>query len=622
MSQEDIDAELLALGGGGSDSESDDEGQIDATQMIPDRSPTPEPVVKASVEKHDDAPRRGVAQKIRPKRGAKAAAARRRQQSVEEDGEASDPASPRSPSLDAMQQSSSEIDAPGSPAADDDAPLYPLEGKFLSTKDRSEILDLPEIEREEILAERAQLVTRRQQDLQLKRAIAATRQKADGHHKRKAAAAEIDDDNTRKTSRPRVEKAGRTALDDYKLAREQKGAAKNRSDNRRDRRDDRSASLSDRDADGESEVEWAREPEAAPKMDDPPANLRELDRARVGRTNFSHYCFTPDFDARIKGCYVRVCIGPDREHPGRNAYRMAQIKGFTEGKPYTLTAANGKPFLTDVYALVSQGSSSKPYPFLACSDSHLTAPEFERYIATLRKENLRPPTRSQVARKLDDIKAIIDHQWSDVDIGARLARIRDLAKKYDPSNIFAQSRAKLQDRKALAEESGDNEELSRVEAELAALTDKEAAASQASPSKTNSIAASKKSTTEQDRLARLNIQTRMDNRDAVHKALVEEKRKRDRARAAAHKEAERLKAEEAEKLTNGGSLKVPGLGDLFGESDGSRAGTPRAGTPQPGGVKKLNGRVVRKGKFGQVGGRSKMDDEVIASMDLGIDIEI
>lgn len=80
MSADDVDEELMALVGGDS---SDDEGEIDATQQIDDRSPTPEAApVKSSVEKGaDSGPRRGVAQKVKPKRGKKA---RRRESSEEE----------------------------------------------------------------------------------------------------------------------------------------------------------------------------------------------------------------------------------------------------------------------------------------------------------------------------------------------------------------------------------------------------------------------------------------------------------------------------------------------------------------------------------------------------------
>jgi RNA polymerase-associated protein RTF1 len=246
-----------------------------------------------------------------------------RDSSVYADLSYSSPGSPVSDNSRDLGQSDSEGDAQGE-VSDDEAPLYPFEGQFQSATDKAHILGLPEIEREEILADRASHVTRRQQDLQLKRALAATREKARSHNKRKAN--DDLDDGMRKSSKAKTEK--RSALDDYKRAREQREAGKTRVDSRRDPRDDRSASYaSDRDADGESdEVEWA-EPSSEYKRDEPPADIRDFNRAHVGRSNFAKVCFYPNFENAVKGCFARVSVGPDRQ-TGQNVYRMAQIKGM------------------------------------------------------------------------------------------------------------------------------------------------------------------------------------------------------------------------------------------------------------------------------------------------------
>lgn len=217
-----------------------------------------------------------------------------------------------------MHDSDAEADAPGE--VEEDAALFPVEGRFHSKADRDHILSLPEIEREGILAERAEEVERRRQDLILKKALSAS---SANKQKRKAATAELEDGNRRNT-RPKTDK--RTALDDYKRAREQKGAERSRLDADRERRDERSpSSASDRDADGESEVEWA-EPSSTGRRDEPPPELKDFQRCRVGRSNFARVCFYPGFEEAIKGCFARVSIGVNRE-TGQNQYRMTQIKG-------------------------------------------------------------------------------------------------------------------------------------------------------------------------------------------------------------------------------------------------------------------------------------------------------
>lgn len=232
----------------------------------------------------------------------------------------SSPSPAASLDADGIDESEGEADAPAED--DDDAPLYPLEGKFVSSSDRAHIMSLPEIEREGILADRAEEVSRRQQDLQLRKQLQRG-QAAANKHKRKAAAAELED-GSRRSTRPKTEKA--SALDNYRRAREQKGAERRELESGRDRRDERSpSSASDRDADGESEVEWA-EPSSSRHRDEPPAELRDFERCRVGRSNFSKVCFYPGFEDAIKGCYARVSIGLNRE-TGQNMYRMTQIKG-------------------------------------------------------------------------------------------------------------------------------------------------------------------------------------------------------------------------------------------------------------------------------------------------------
>lgn len=243
---------------------------------------------------------------------------------------------------DAMIESEASSPAPAEASPVDDGPAYPLEGVYLDVQDRSYIQSLPEIERESILAERAAENTKRQQDIQLKKALAATQAAASKHQKRKAGAADLDDDaGQRKSSRAKVEK--RSVLDDYKKAREAKGADRTsrldpRSARDRRRRSRSRSSASDRDADGESEVEWA--PETSSRREEPPADLKDFDRCRVGRSNFAKVCFYPNFENTMKGCFARVSIGMNRD-TGENMYRMTQIKG-EQSKPSTLLSTTNR----------------------------------------------------------------------------------------------------------------------------------------------------------------------------------------------------------------------------------------------------------------------------------------
>lgn len=293
--------------------------------------------------------------------------------------------------------------------------------------------------------------------------------------------------------------------------------------------------------------------------------------------------------------------------------------GFTEGKPYKLTTSNGRQFTTDQYALVAHGSSERPWPFLACSDGKVTDAEFDRYISALEKDNMRAPSRKFINSKLDDIHALLNHNWTEADIQAKISKQSAMEKKYDPANAANLQREKINKRRAIAQDEDDAEEVAKCDAELAALENQKLNGASRPSQPRDSPANNKQKAMEHERLQKLNIQTRRTNAEEVRKALVEERRKIQKAReeAIAKARAEKAKAAEAAKKAEE---------NLFGEnSDVSRLGTPavdapkrsRTSTPAVGGVGKKPA-----GPIGAIKGKPKMDDDVIGSMDLGIDIEI
>jgi RNA polymerase-associated protein RTF1 len=239
-----------------------------------------------------------------------------------------------------MSESDAASDSEGaSEDAEEDRPIFPYEKLYYSAKDKEEIMALPEIQREQILSERAQEVDRRNQDLALRRLL-ASRERDEARRvkksKRKASVADLEE-GQRKSSRQKTTLGGRKvgeaseAIEAYKRQREKKG--KRDELRRRDMAAGEAAPAkdeapSDKDAEGESEVEWDnRERSPSPPKDDPPADLRDIQRARVGRTNFAQVCFYPGFDEAISGCYARVNIGPNRD-TGINEYRLCLIKSM------------------------------------------------------------------------------------------------------------------------------------------------------------------------------------------------------------------------------------------------------------------------------------------------------
>lgn len=279
--------------------------------------------------------------------------------------------------------------------------------------------------------------------------------------------------------------------------------------------------------------------------------------------------------------------------------------GFTEGKPYQLEASNGKHFTTDQYAIVAQGPHEKPWPFHACSDSTFTEVEYNRFVDTLQKDNMRLPSRKFLTTKLDAIHSLLNQNFTEETLQIKFAKQRAMEQKYDPVHIAKQKRRDVTKRRHEAELAGDAEEVLRCDAELEALDNTGSSVNGSGKPKLPSA-----KPLHQDHMAKLNQNNRTRNAQEVRQALILERKKLLKEREA----AERKKAAAARLSEK----------DLFGETpDGSRAGTPangastpkksRAGTPQV--------TAVRKGPIGALK-QKNLDDDVIGSLDLGIDVEI
>lgn len=235
-----------------------------------------------------------------------------------------------------MEESDSDRDDDddGPPARAADVP-YPLEGKYVDEADKRRIMAMSQLDREEILGQRAEDMSRANFTAEL------ARRAANLHNDRKRKLDSPDPDDAR---RPKVKARVNDKLEEYKRNREQRGQQRDR-DNDRDNDTDRrparrrsSSAPSDLDADGESDVEWDdadRDRDRAPAKarDELPATLRDFEAVRVGRGFFSEVCFYPGFDDAVTGTFGRVGVGQDPQR--RTMYKMAQIKGASFLFPFT-----------------------------------------------------------------------------------------------------------------------------------------------------------------------------------------------------------------------------------------------------------------------------------------------
>ena len=306
----------------------------------------------------------------------------------------------------------------------------------------------------------------------------------------------------------------------------------------------------------------------------------------------------------------------------------------------------GRPVLTDQYVVVTQGKQEKEWPFSACSDSKFSdvclarsndhhnetnnaQREYDRYKTQLQQDAVRPPTLSFLAGKCTNIQDLLDRKWSDEDINARLRRINAVTSALG-------ERDRLQKARKAAEGEFDESAIAKIDAQLAALESRLPAANK--PTAPRPL-------TQQEKLAARNLANRKANRDDIRKAQIADRR-REQALAEAvargeksgntharHKTVVKVfhtRDEEKEKATEDSELDA-----LFGASaDVSARASPApttaisavssqstaATTPKP-----ASAHLQPSVKAGLgIGGlkKRKQDEDLMAAMDLGIEIDI
>ncbi|KAK4100038.1 hypothetical protein N658DRAFT_497753 [Parathielavia hyrcaniae] len=622
----DIDDELLALAGGDVSSGEEEEPM----DMSRDESRPPSPAPASSKEK--DPALRGVAAKKTASKKARRRASRSDDESDEEGEASSPPASPSSQMSAPMDESDSDSDAPPNRArdADDDMNQYPVEGLFKSHEEKARIMSMREIEREQILAERREENERVRQNRML-RQLKVNQEK--DSKKRKASAADLED-AARKSSRART-KAGESSdkMDTLRRAREERSNRKEQRERENDRRRQRSPSYRHSPDDRDSDNDWRRESRQKSRTPEPreapPAELRDVERIRLGRTRFAEVCFYPGFEKTIAGCYVRINIGPDPT-TRQDVYRMAVIKGFTQGRPYAITDRSGHQIVVDLYVKAAHGKAQREWPFITCSDRGFTEAEWNRYKQVCLSEGVPIPTRPELVNKIGDINGLINRTWTEQELTEKLKRQNALHIKY--SGVERDQLTKQLD---MARARGDEEAAARLQERLDNVEVPRLAFRTSLNSAKKKAAAESRGPTQQEKLALLNAENRRRNAENVRKAQLAE---RARARevemrlpspnpppgsSSEHQSTSQLQQHQSKQADGAASgTSTPAGTAANGNESGNGSGTPskKGVLPHIARLQELQ-RSQDKARIPVIH-KPLMDDDIIGALDLDIDVEI
>ncbi|KAK8098232.1 uncharacterized protein PG998_013718 [Apiospora kogelbergensis] len=622
---DDLEDQFMALVGGDEDSDEGSDQEMNISGSGSEESPDTKKSKKAA--------------------SAKKSKKRKPEYSDEEEGEASsDAESVASQESAPMDESDSEAGSPAgnnSAVFDDEENKYPHEGMFASEQEKEDIMGMREVERESILAERVQTIERHRQNRLLRQLVGDNDKKA--AKKRKANDAELEDAQ-RKTSRQRTKiggnKVGETSsgIESLRRARAEKNDRQRRLAEDRERNKDKRTSFSrdspDDDRDGDSDIEWSRDDRCRSRShtpeqkEAPPAELRDIERVRLSRSRFAQVCFFPGFEDALTGCYVRVSIGPDSRDPrGGNVYRMAVIKRFTTGKPYAMQKKTGQSFVTDQYVVAAHGKAEREWPFIVCSESDFTESEFNRYKATVTSEGGVFPKRPALSAKIGDINQLLGRSWTDKELDDKLQRERALRDQFNPAE-----RNRIANALESAKEQGQMDKVAELQEQLDSLETPRLAFK-------TSLTADKKASSgnsQQDRLAKVNAENRKRNAEAVRKAQLREKAKaRDIENRIAR--GEEVKEDTSRRLRTQPKFLLDHneVEERVKTGTTSGASTPATGTPRPNASGAGNRTLPHIAKLQQSQSQSGtenngmpqihrplVDDDIIGSLDLDIDVEI
>ena len=235
------------------------------------------------------------------------------------------------------------------------------------------------------------------------------------------------------------------------------------------------------------------------------------------------------------------------------------------------------------------------------------------------------PTRSSLVSKLADFDAVVNHQFTDAELTEKLKRQGVMQSKdayFERNSINTRRRA--------AELKSDEAAIAKCDSELAALDGPKLKYGTflVDPRAKPVVHAGP---TQQERLAELNKANRKANRENVRKAQLAE-RKADRINREAVQRGEampnsfaRVKTYAKTHHDANESLNPLLARQNGGSRDISRSTTPAAATtPKVEATKPVIASSAQKPTASgmPVLGNRNMDDDIIAAMDLGIDIEI
>ncbi|KAI5831895.1 hypothetical protein K523DRAFT_299455 [Schizophyllum commune Tattone D] len=415
---------------------------------------------------------------------------------------------------------------------------YPLEGKYIDEEDREHLLGLPELERENILAQRLE---EKQQKLDKAGLMAMFAQ----HQGGAVASAAKRQHTARGATKEKTRK-----LDELKAKRKEKDDRSKNKEFDRERSRSRSRSISDGSdmemdsGDEQSDHEERRterhRSEERSSYRDEEVTLADMWKIWLTRDMIVKHCYAPWFQDYAKGAWMRYLIGNENGMP---VYRVCEVVDFEEvKKPY---AIDGSKYI-DFDVVLRHGDASKTWAMDKVSNSRPSDREFARAKIVWQKARLPFPTHDTIARKSEEMRRLVSKPVTEEDITYMTKRGRELKQRVFGNQLtgieLVSERARLEQALSLAEARRDFDEVDALQKQLAALAGPNGSSAPSSasrpaadtppPSSSQNGGGGGGKQNAVDIVAMVNERNRRANAEAIRKAeLAEQERRKAQKRA-------------------------------------------------------------------------------------------
>ena len=327
-------------------------------------------------------------------------------------------------------------------------------------EDRARLATMNELDRELVIAERAEKRQEAKQRRELREEMRAREAKQRGKAPPRGRAPTAD----KEAKRAALQELAARRAGDKGAARE--AASRWRAVDAKRRAEARAAASESRSATDEEAAEAGEEDED--DEDEAPATMAELQRLVLPRLQLEKWVDKPFFDATLPGCFVRIATGngPD----GRPKYRLAEVAAVLLGehrgrelRSYEFGLGGRR---TGRWLLLRHGVHEQAFKMSLVSNAPPEDGEVDHWAQAAKAAMRRPLTRTQLATREAALAAAHAFRYTSADV-ARAVEAKRAAGKA-PRNV-ALEKEQLNMRLEVAVQAGDTEEVEALRAQIAAI---------------------------------------------------------------------------------------------------------------------------------------------------------